>query len=364
MFQTTLNLTTDSERKQLNVSKSTYEYIKNKTNQYNKTCTKGIFCYELILTVENDRYSNYDNIDELEELINNKLEKHTSSSFINDLDNIKYSDNRRKRINTNTKDINYSLNLYIPSKIDDKLFPEWGANKYVMQKVTEFKITPYNCRKHRINVKKDIISFIESNKSPDHEISEYIINNKNSKYDIKEIHNKLMDYNKIDIDNLKTIEQYDQIEDELKISEKYDAIGNIVEYNCVNNKNIEPRNMIDDLLKEKLDISTESYRKKKVNLIIDKYELDKYDNEETIIQKTIENDNMRVAINRTVSTLLHNKDNKEKIHQSEVISLINNKTTQKYNREDIIDCIDEYENKMFGFQVILDNGEKYIKPPK
>jgi hypothetical protein len=233
-----------------------------------------------------------------------------------------------------------------------------------MQKVIKYKITPYKCRKHRIDVKKDIIKFIENNKSPETDIAKSIINNNTDEYDITEIYEEIMEYNIIDIDKLKRIEQYDQIEDELTVSEKYDAIGNIVKYNCVNNKNIEPRKMIDNLLEEKLDISTKSYRKKKVNSIIDKYNLDKYDNEESVIQKSIENDNMRIAISRTVSTLLHNNNNKEKIHQSNVISVINNKTTQKYNRKDIINCIEEYEGKTFGFQVILDNGEKYIKPPK
>jgi hypothetical protein len=195
MFKTSLELSTESERKQLDVSESVYEYVKQKVNEYNKTCTKGILIYEIYLMVENGRTENFDVIDEFESRIDEDLVSLVSPTFLRDLEKIKIISDRRDRIDTSTDSAEYKMSIHIPSRFDNEILPDWGANNSVMEKVTEYKLCAYTCRNHRLTVKRDIIEYIQDDESPNTNLAEAIINNDSMEMfdvgDIDDAHSKL-----------------------------------------------------------------------------------------------------------------------------------------------------------------------------
>lgn len=364
MINTIVDLTTESERKQLRVSESTYNYVKDKSNQHNKTCTKGIFVYELILTVETDRESNFDIIDEHEERIDEKLKTVTSPKFLEKLNNLKYSKERRDRIDKDTTKGDYSLNLHIPKHFDTEILPNWGSNDYIMQKVIEYKINPFRSRKHRIKVKEDIINFVENNSTPAvTDIAIAVINDDNTKISVSELHNMVNNIeSKKNYMNIGSIEElnnwWDKAEDSdnIKDSEKYQALGYCVENMMENGCNTSPKSLIESILTNIFRITTSHYRKQKVNEIMDDFDLDRFEGYDSEVEKFIVEKGWRSTISTVVTELIDDG----KISVEKIIAFVNNNTSDKYTKDEIETRVGAYD-PTFSYSRVEEDGRTYIK---
>jgi hypothetical protein len=356
MVQTCLNLDEESKRKRPRINDGTYDYIKNKAQKLNDTGSKSVLVHEIVLMTTEDR-DEFDDIDKLEDRVNSELSRITSPSFLREIEKTKISGDSRS---TQTAETRTRLNLQLlPSLVDDVL-PSHGRNTVIMDKVDEYFNSAFQSRSHRIEIKENLIAYIESGEQPSSDIAKAIVSGDTTDYEVGDVHQKLQKYtDDIDLSEIDDAGEFKNIVDELKKAQQYEALIHLIK----NTHNI-TYGSVDRLVENEIGVTTEEYREEKIKELIEKNDLDVggYGNEDehkTEIDEFIEENSMKDAIVRYLNGV-----DEEYMKEFDVAERISNITSDDYSEMDVLNNIDEYQESGFGYIVETDeDGIRYLKSP-
>lgn len=143
-----------------------YKFITDLTDKYNNKLSNGVLLYEILRM--NDVGEPYDKIDELELLVNQRLESYADCD-IEDIDTYSIRDKNRAKqklvayfennYNGDPYD-GYQRNVRLPQQYyDDTVELQGHMGELIVESIHRYIQSPFRSRSHRIDVKNDIIAY-------------------------------------------------------------------------------------------------------------------------------------------------------------------------------------------------------------
>jgi hypothetical protein len=379
VIKTNLHLDEKSKRKQPSVSKDVYEFIRDQSRSLNSVATKGVFTYELILTVEIQRDDNFDLIDETEERIDEDLLDYVTPMFLKSIEKIKKSENKNDRIGIDTNSTDFDLELHVPKRFDEKILPDWGANHTLMQKVSEYIHCAYDSRYHRIQVKKDILNYFEDDVTEaETKIGQAILDDDSSVYDVSNIGLSSEDEDEIDLEGVDKWGDLDDIltSDEHLNKEKYKALAYFFDRRDLSVENM-AKTIVDDF-----DVDYDYAKQDKLPNLEHKYGLNILPDESDDGED--EEESQDDEENEDESNEYENIDEKFRLNPSgivrdaivemtgknewadtmDVADIIDKNTSDSHHINDILEIIEDESNTDKTSYILQDeNGKIFAKAP-
>jgi hypothetical protein len=143
-----------------------YKFITDLTDKYNNKLSNGVLLYEILRM--NDVGEPYDKIDELELLVNQRLESYADCD-IEDIDTYSIRDKNRAKQKLVTYFENnyngdpydgYQRNVRLPQQYyDDTVELQGHMGELIVESIHRYIQSPFRSRSHRIDVKNDIIAY-------------------------------------------------------------------------------------------------------------------------------------------------------------------------------------------------------------
>ena len=143
-----------------------YKFITDLTDKYNNKLSNGVLLYEILRM--NDVGEPYDKIDELELLVNQRLESYADCD-IEDIDTYSIRDKNRAKQKLVTYFENnyngdpydgYQRNVRLPQQYyDDTVELQGYMGELIVESIHRYIQSPFRSRSHRIDVKNDIIAY-------------------------------------------------------------------------------------------------------------------------------------------------------------------------------------------------------------
>lgn len=148
----------------------------------NKKYTRGVVLYELLKFADTDDQYEDDVIDHYESDLDNKLN--------NKINNIVYSINNVLTTDTIVVDMDggKQVNIWLPVNIVDDLSHRYSND--IGEAIKYYKVRPFRDREHRVNVKRDILEYINNIKSKS-EMDDVAVDIVNGEYDSNKVAEKI-----------------------------------------------------------------------------------------------------------------------------------------------------------------------------
>lgn len=351
MVQHTITHTAEkSKRKRLQVDRRVYETLRDVAEHLNGVSSKGIVFYEIFLLLESDR-DNYDDLDDYEDLVNERLSEVTSDSFVNQVEEMKkQSDECRSEVNEVFRDAwrskdsaeSSDLNIHIPKSFDEKLIG-YGFNRDVERTIKEYGRYPFIDRSDRIDCKRDLYKYVvEDDYKPKHRIAKDIIDGDSEIYDVGlcyEILQKHADHwYQADSLTFPDIEEKQDSENALGQKDKMKKIE--ATYNAYKNSSIGEKENLIKVICKTWDCSVRT-AKNWIDEMSILYDVNfSGDDEKLDLQKTIDNRGLETAI-----YLLADDKHKDEISEEKVRKIISENTD--VGNSELVDVLFEYEGELW-----------------
>lgn len=186
-----------SKRKQVTMTKSTYEYLKTTSEEDKRQISKGLIIYEAIMQ-ERDYLT--DDLDRYEQRIDRDLVELTSQSFLTELNRIRFEDENgyprhRNLISPYSETTDDPISIHLPVSLLEELEENWGRRywaDHIDSVLIDYLDSAYEHRSDRIDCKRQLIAYLEDTEDPDHPVAQAILRGFESPYTISKARTILM----------------------------------------------------------------------------------------------------------------------------------------------------------------------------
>ena len=186
MIQQTLYMDTETVRKQLTMDRWAYDLIKSSDSE---SLTKGLVAYEAVM-FSNNQYT--DSLSQIESSVDDQLSTVASNSFLDSIQKIKICD---KEVDTTDTDRLDYVNIHLPdpliTEIRDIGGIQRGLGDHIADAVYKLAKSAYTDRTDRIKVKQQLISYIQYDEYPSHDVAQAVVDGDDTVYSVSDAHNEL-----------------------------------------------------------------------------------------------------------------------------------------------------------------------------
>ena len=186
MIDQTLYLDTETARKQVTMDRWAYDLIKSTGSE---SLTKGLVAYEALMFA-NQEYT--DTLNKIESNVDDHLQTVGSHSLLDLVQKIKKSD---QYIDTDDTDRLDRINLQLPVSVLDDIRDISGINRgigdHIADAAYKMHTSAYSDRADRIEVKQEVISYIQDDDYPQHEVAQAVVDGNDDRYTVSDAHNAL-----------------------------------------------------------------------------------------------------------------------------------------------------------------------------
>ena len=186
MIDQTLYLDTETSRKQVTMDRWAYDLLKSTGSE---SLTKSLVSYEALMFA-NPEYE--DALNQIESSVDDQLASVATDSFSETVEKIK---NSEQYIDTDDTDRLDRVNLQIPVSVLDDISELSGINRgigdHIADAVHKMHTSAYADRADRINAKQQLISYIEEDDHPSHEVAIAVVDGDDTVYSVLDAHAEL-----------------------------------------------------------------------------------------------------------------------------------------------------------------------------
>lgn len=361
---TILHTAEKSKRKRLQVDKRVYKSLRDTADHLNNVSSKGVVFSEIFLLTKTGR-ENYDDLDEYENIVNERLSQVTSDSLLKSVEEMKkQGDGCRSEVNevfrhawrSENSSEQADLNIHIPVSFDDQ-FAKYNFNRVAEQVLREYKDYPYIDRSDRIKCKRQIYEYVvNDNYDPDHRIASAVVNGASEIYDVglcHEILNKHVD-NWFEADSLTFPDIQSKQDSENALGQKDKNKKLEATYNAYKNSSIEEKEGLIKAISKTWDTSVRT-AKNWIDEMCILYDISFGGEDKMDLQKTIDSRGLGKAIYYLADDKMTSEISEDKLHSI----LLDN--TDVDNGQ-LIDALFDYEGEYWDI-VSKDNAD-YINVVK
>ncbi|WP_148709145.1 hypothetical protein [Haloarcula quadrata] len=350
------------DRKQLKLTKSTFEYLSDEASDSVRSVTRGMLLYEMAMMFSD---SLTDEIEEKEERVNERLESHTDTSFRCGVDSVKVRNEdgsfpSQSIIDPNDDLTDSLINIYLPVSVQEHLEDEWGQ-RYWAEKVDDLVIdyidSAFESRYDRYQCKEDLIAYIEDDEYPDHEVARSIVEGSANRYTTSDLHSVLEEDKWWLAGDLSYNDIIDRAEEEFDsntpLETKIDVAAEILDRHAEQREMEMPRKLAVSLITKVFNVS-ESYVE---NEYLPQIELPDYSGEDEEDGESI--DYMERCLNAKEQLVKFLEDNNRESDKDK-IERMNAANVCMVEKDDIeeLDGLEEQEARNEKIQEIIDKGSK------
>ena len=147
--------------------------------------TKGVKAYEALL-FKYDEYN--DSLTKIEQRIDDELTDLTSERFVEQVNKINVDIDGHISDDFGENEFADRVNIHLPKILNDQITIKRGVGEHLADAVFALSESVYSDRLDRVNAKRELVEFIEDNRSKvDHPVAYDIVHGAES-YDVEEVH--------------------------------------------------------------------------------------------------------------------------------------------------------------------------------